>query len=435
MIAHHEIERAVLALVVQHQDGATLDRLDGDLFDAKPHRALYDALLGLHLAEMPFDEPTLITALQRERQLANAGGKAGISALYYHDTALRSNLDAYLTQLRDATARRQLADGLLRLAREAETSEDSLDALVARIETGVLERTRRHAGEAIYVDANTMVVDAMGLIDAAAKRGDGLVGIDTGIPALNELIGGWEPGTLTVLMGAPGVGKTALWLQSALHVALRWPIAMVQLEMTPAKLGIRALASQSRVSFRRLRRGAGLTEGDYQRLSDQLGRIANRQIMIAPRGISTWKEIKGYFRRCVIDHNAKALWLDNVKIVSVPSARSDLERFTTVFREMKLMAHELNVPIIAIHHLHRPEREGARPTLQSGYGASSVEQDADNVLALWRPDADAEEEVEILPLKTRDDHARSIVLRWIGDQQRFDEFKPDVQPVAELPYN
>ena len=432
MIANHEIERAVLALIVQHQDASTLERLDGDLFDAKQHRTLYDTLLSLHLAELPFDEPTLVTALTRERVLADAGGKAGVSALYYHDTAHRANLDAYLAQLRDASARRYLADGLLALAREAETSEDSLDALTARIETAVLDRTRRHAGAAVYIDAATMASDAIQLIDAASKRGDGLVGLDSGIPALNDLIGGWEPGTLTVLMGDPGVGKTALWLQSALHVSRSWPIAMVQLEMTPAKMGIRALANQAGISFRRLRRGDNLTEGDYKSLSEQLGNLALRRIMLAPRGINEWKDIKGFWRRCVIDHEARALFLDNVKIVSMPRAKNDLDRFTTIFREMKLMAHELNVPIIAIHHLHRPDRPGSRPTLQSGYGASSIEQDADNVLALWRPDAEAEEEIEILPLKTRDDLARPQVLRWQGEYQRFGTFKPDT---PTLPYN
>jgi replicative DNA helicase len=228
-------------------------------------------------------------------------------------------------------------------------------------------------------------------------------------------------------MGSPGVGKTALWLQSALHVARRYPVAMVQLEMTPAKMGMRALASMARVSFKRMRRGADLSQRDWQNLSESLGQLAGRSLLLAPNGVDTLNDIKGFFRRCVIDHGVRALFLDNLKIVNVPDAKGDLERFNRVTRELKLLARALDVPIVAIHHMHRMV-EGSRPSLTSGYGSSSVEQDADNVLALWRPDQQLDDEVELLPLKTRDDWAKAKPLRWVGDQQRYETMHPSPPP-------
>jgi replicative DNA helicase len=429
MAAIHEIERAVLALIVQHQRLDLFDRLDAGHFDAVTNRTIFTALRQVAGSGRACDEPSLVAHLERTSKLLDAGGRAGVTALYYHDTALLANLDAYVADLNAARLRSELSAALTRFAREVEAAGGNLLELAEQVEAGVLAVTRR-ASSALdvgFISSAQMVEEAFNLVDAAHKRGDGLVGADTGLRELNEMLGGWESGTFTVLMGSPGVGKTALWLQSALHLARSQPVALVQLEMTPAKMGIRALANDARVSFRRMRRGEELSHRQVERLSGSLGSISARKLFIAPNHLSEWAELRSWFRRMHLDHGAGSLWLDNIKIVGMKGMK-DLDRFQAITRGMKLLSRELNVPVVAIHHMHRLE-EGARPTLTSGYGSSSIEQDADNVIALWRPnEEDAPDEVEILPLKTRDDRSRPVTIRWIGDEQRYETLAPTAAP-------
>jgi replicative DNA helicase len=428
MPAVHDIERALLAVVVQTGQGQLLEGLHAGCFDAEHNRAIYSALRELHEGERPLDEPSLLAQLDRAATLTKAGGRASVTALYYHDTALPASAPSYLRELHEHAARRAVGASLASLSRLVEDPDAGLAAITEKVENELLRLRAGVPGEN-YETATSMMAGAFNLIDLAQKRGDGLVGIDTGLPEINDLLGGWEKGTLTVILGTPGVGKTALWLQSAVHVAARHTIGMVQLEMTAAKMGMRVLAAEARVSFRKLRRGQGLSDRDLQRLSDMAGRIAGRNLLLAPNGVDAWPDVKAFYRRCVIDHGAAALFLDNLKIVSVPGAKTDLERFNTITRELKLLARALDVPIIAIHHMSR-QVAGSKPTLQSGYGSSSVEQDADNVLALWRPDEQLEDEVELLPLKTRDDWAKAKPLLWVGDQQRYTSMLPAEKPAG-----
>lgn len=430
MLANHEIERATLAVAVQHGGDGVMGEVTTHDFDSVQNRTIYIALHRLYSAGTPLDEPSLLAQLQRDEALGDAGGKAGIASLYYHDTALRANLPSYLAQLREAKRRREMSNLLAKLGRDVEQGQKRLAEMFEEVETEVLALTRRVGGESTYISAEEMVTGALSLIDQAYQRGDGLVGYDTGIRGINDIIGGWEAGTFTILMGPPGVGKTALWLQSAIHVAQRAPVALVQLEMTAAKMGMRALTNHSQVSFRKLRRGTGLSERDWSKLSESMGEIAGRQILLAPPGVHEWGDIKSWFRRMHIDHGASMLWLDNLKIIGMPGVKP-LDRFNAITRECKVLSRELGVPVVAIHHLHRLE-EGKTPSLSSGYGSSSIEQDADNVLALWRPDPMAEDEVQVLPLKTRDDRGQRFVLQWIGDEQRYQMPKPDYDPQPML---
>ncbi|MBA2666073.1 MAG: AAA family ATPase [Trueperaceae bacterium] len=420
-----EVERAVLSIIVQHGATSLFDDLTPEHFGHDGNRALFTALAALHRAGRPLDQPTVTDALTGTPALSRVGGVAALALLWFDDSAVAANLPHYRRTMVEAASRRALSLTLATLARAVET-EDDLAALVDRVEREVLERTTRSGASSAFVSSKEMVLDAMALIDAV--REDGLVGFDTGIAELNALFGGWEPGTLNIILGAPGVGKTALWLQSALHVATQAPVALVQLEMTPGKMGLRALANMSRVSFGRMRKN-GLQDRDFQRMSDHLGRLAALPIHIAPSGVETLDEVRAWYRRMYVDHGCRSLWIDNMKLITLADTRvRDLDRFTVITRSLKRLSMELLSPIQTIHHMNRGEDELKAPTLRSGYGSSSIEQDADIVLALWRPIPDAVAEVEVLPLKVRDAFGQAFLLNWIGDQQRYASLSRAAEP-------
>lgn len=132
------------------------------------------------------------------------------------------------------------------------------------------------------------------------------------------------------------------------------------------------------------------------------------------------------------DHNAQSLWIDNLKIIETDKPMRDIERFQHVTRQLKLLGREMNIPVIAIHHLHRLQ-EGEKPTLTSGYGSSSIEQDVDALFSLWQPDPDARYLVQLLAHKTRDDDGAgsAIDLEWRGNHQLFIDNTEKSAPAEE----
>lgn len=416
-----DAERALLAVIVQNPGEVEelLFDLDRSLFAADENRVLYLAVTGLIAEGAPVDLNLLLQRLEARGELQAAGGRSAVTALWYHDTALLSNATAYVAALRDAAARRRIASTLTELAQLAESSDADVAVLLDAVDQRTRALQNAAFGEVGYVSMGDMLTGAMDLIEHAAKRGDGLLGYDTGYPSVNRLIGGWEDGTFTIIQGTPGSGKTAWWLQSALHVARQAPVAMVQLEMTGAKLGMRALANEGKVDLGRMRR-ANLSDRDYSRMSDAMGRLAERELYLAPQHVQTIEGIKHWFRRMHREVGAASLWLDNIKIVETDKPMKDIERFQYVTRQLKLLSREMGVPVIAIHHLHRLG-PNEKPGLSSGYGSSSIEQDVDNLFSLWVPDPDARYLVDLLVHKTRDDGGagESVPFEWRGQHQLF----------------
>lgn len=426
-LTNHDAERALLAVIAQNPTDVDhiLDDLDRSLFSNEENRVLYLALVKMTAAGEPIDLNLLLQRLEASNDLQNAGGRSAVTALWYHDTAVLTNAPAYLTALREASTRRRLANVLSDLTQLVETHDGTASDVLEVVDTELMAITRAALGQAQYITATGMVSGALDLIARARERGDGLLGLDTGFKALNDMIGGWEPGTFTILQGTPGAGKTAFWLQSALHVATQEPVALVQLEMTEAKMGLRALANEGRVDLGRMRR-ANLSDRDYHRLSEAMGRIGTREVYIAPPHVQTIERIRTWFKRMHRELGCTSLWIDNIKIVETDKPMRDIERFQYVTRSLKLLAREMDIPVIAIHHLHRLA-EGEKPSLTSGYGSSSVEQDVDALFSLWQPDPDARYLVQLLAHKTRDDAGAgtSVDFEWRGNHQRFVENTPD----------
>lgn len=416
-----DAERAMLAILVKYPEEArsVFDELDRNLFGAAENRHIYRAITELAADGYAYDQPLVTQHLEDAGHLTEAGGRAGIASLWYHEDAVLSNAESYLRKMQEAAARRRIATTLTEIVRIAEEDDLPIPAILDRLNDGAKALINRNLGPTEYVGIDQAVVDALDLIAAAGKRGDGLLGYDTGFPTLNKTIGGWENGTFTIIQGAPGTGKTAFWLQTALAVAAQAPVAMVQLEMTAPKLALRALASDGRVNYGRLRR-ANLSDTDWSKISDSMSRLTARQVLIAPPSVQSITAIKHWFRRMHLEHGATSLWIDNVKIVEVDDKRMrDIDRIQSVTRQLKLLSREMDVPVIAIHHLHRLEK-GERPTLHSGYGSSSIEQDVDNLFSLWLPSADDRTCIELVAHKTRDDEPDKVIaLQWTGNIQRF----------------
>lgn len=415
-----QIERGFLSIVAATPGawGSVRDRITADHFTDDRYRALFGAMEPLAERGM-IDEAMLLERLETSGRIGAAGGVATVQSVL-SGRAQRDMLEHYVAEMEQHYARRVIERALFRAQRMLDESEpDSFTETAQEIEQLLMRALRSPNGQFEAVTGSQALTDALEMMQRAKDSVDGLLGYSTGLECLDRMLGGLEPGTFTILLGPPGVGKTALWQQIALKVSRHIPVGLVELEMTPAQLAMRALASLSQVSFHKIRR-ATLREDEMAKVSESMGVYELLPIHIAPDGVQSLSQLKVWARRAVFESGIGALFVDNLKIVDVPG-KEERQRIDTVTRELKLLSRELGIPVFAIHHIHRL-KPGQRPTLTSGFGSSGAEQDADNLLALWNPDPDGGPfDMRLEGLKVRNDRPGIARLSFNGAWMRFTE--------------
>lgn len=396
--------------------------LRADIFRAmKPHKALDQALV---LAE-----------LERVGKLEAVGGRARVAAFAFNTSASSAYTERYIADLEKAMARRASVPLLKELVRMSENSEVETPAFFDRLERNVLSLTRSlrpPREESVMVER---VGDAFKHIDERMRLGNGLAGIDTGLDELNRLFSGLELGAFTVILGLPAAGKTALWLQMATHVArTHSPVAMVELEMSDARIALRQLTNQGRVDYGGMTTGR-LNDHEYQKLADAAQQLINlpNEMYVAGRHIRSISDIERWFRAKHADSGVQTLWIDNIKIVEGLPGQSELERFNTITRSLKLLAADLNIHICAIHHIRKLPEHRKKITLDDAYGSSSIRQDADNILLMHTTDLKGV--IELESGKSREvEGGHTAEVEFIGKYQRFEPFIPTSEPEPAYAY-
>lgn len=414
MNAPSQTETAILALALQAPDLAHhIDALGPEHFQDAKNRTVFTAWKKRRTGD---------AALLAD-ELAGRVDSAYLASLRFFQ-AESAHLDAYLAELRSAKRRRDYLQTLRELTREAESGAEGIDDLMAQHEARLLKLTREASDYSESTQAER-IAEAFDHINAAYERRTGLMGIDTGLAALNDLYGGWVAGTYNIILGVPGAGKTALWLQSALQVARAdSPVAMVQLEMTETQLSLRQIANSASVALDRIQRGQ-LSDRDFERLADSAGGLSSlpHEIFMLDGAVERWDDIARWFRRKHADEGCKTLWIDNLKLVEGLHGQSELERFQYVSRSCKKLTRELNVAIIAIHHVTKiPESRDIE--VNDAYGSSAFRQDADNIL-LMNLDRDDECRIWLESGKARNGirgAKRPVIFN--GALQRFEPERP-----------
>lgn len=374
----NDIEAATLALAVQVPDlnPIIISQLEAGYFQEPKHKIIFNALKAVKKA----DYTLLLDELKQTNRLREAGDTAYITSLKFMPVE-SANCNEYLKKLIDNTRHRNYLATLRQLTKNAETYQGEIDDMFAEHEAVLLKHTRQTSG---FTESTQQqrISGAFDYVNQAYERGGDLIGIDTGLKELNDLTGGWIPGTFNIILAVPGAGKTALWLQSALNVARSSSnVAMVQLEMTDIQIGLRQLSSTSHVGIDRLQRGL-LKDGDFQRLADAASRLTSMKydIYTLDGRFSSWRDIERWYRQKHTDDNCQTLWIDNLKLVE-GVGREEKERFQFISRQCKLLAKELNISVIAIHHVTKVI-VGKPVTVNDAYGSSAFRQDADFVLVM-----------------------------------------------------
>ena len=406
-------ETALLAAVILDPTnmGKVVDLVSADDFGDPDFGAMFEGLRTLHDAGLPIGDPKVFLP---ELQRANVPVDA---ALVYRliQEGTPANARYYAKQIRRCEMlRRHYRIGWDLLERTTATDADPAD-IGQWLESRLATIGQRVADPPRQLDevAGEIIADLRDR-DSAAPRG-----IMTGLIRHDETTGGWQPGELVILAARPGVGKTALALQVAMHNAMRHrPVLFVSLEMRDRELVTRVLCGRSRVDSRLLRAG-DVTPSDLQDLERASTEVDGVPLRIWAPPTATLPLIRAVAKRERVASGLALLAVDYIGLVQPDDrTRPRHEQVAAVSAGLKRLAKELVVPVLALCQLNR-EADRTEPRLAHLRESGAIEQDADLITFLHRPDSDAR--TTLIVAKHRHGETGKMELAWLPEETRFDD--------------
>ena len=356
------------------------------------HQSIYDAVCDLYVRGAPVDAVTVADELGRRGDLARTGGTPYLHTLVSSvPTAANASYYAAIVAER-ATLRRLIEAGtrIVQLGYTAATGgARDVDEAVDRAQAAIYEATERRSSEE-FVRLEEILQQTLTEIDAIGNRSGGLIGVPTGFRDLDDYTNGLHPGQLIIVAARPAVGKSTLALDFARCAAIRHQMTSIvfSLEMSRSELTMRLLAAEAKVALKSMRSGT-MSDEDWTRLARKIGEIAEAPLFLDDSPNLTLMEIRAKARRLKQRHDLRLLVVDYLQLMSAARrVENRQQEVADMSRSLKLLAKELEIPIIAVSQLNRnPEqRQDKRPQLSDLRESGAIEMDADVVILLHRED-------------------------------------------------
>jgi replicative DNA helicase len=432
-----EAERSILGAVLldNYALNAAVQILRSEDFFLSQHRHIFERMVQLSEKQLAIDTITLMEDLSRRGELEAAGGVAYLSQLA--DGLPRvTNVDHYARIVKEKSILRGLIHSTAAIQEQAFASGDDADVILDRAESRIfqLAEDRVKAG---LIGVKDLVKDGFERLEKIFSEGRRITGLATGYSGLDNETAGLQPSELIILAARPSMGKTALALNIAENVGLRQrePVAIFSLEMSKESLLLRLLASEARVDAHKFRTGH-MSRDDWGKITGALASLGEAPIWIDDSASSTVLEMGAKARRLKRDRGLSLMIVDYLQLV-VPTGggrqTNRQEEVSGMSRALKGLAKELKVPIIVLSQLTRaPEREDRKPQLADLRESGAIEQDADVVLFINRPNfykTDLPEEdrakAELIIAKQRNGPTGTLNFVFLARHTRFEEAAPD----------
>ncbi len=424
-----DAERSVLGGMMISKDAIAdvVEVLRGADFYRPAHELVYEAVLDLYGRGEPADAITVADELTKRGELARIGGAPYLHTLI-STVPTAANAGYYARIVRERAILRRLVEAGTRITQLGYASDGGdVDELVNTAQAEVYAVTERRSSED-YLPLSEIIGGTDDEIEAAGHRGEGMIGIPTGFADLDRLTNGLHPGQMIVIAARPAVGKSTLGLDAARAAAIKHHLTTVifSLEMSRNEITMRLLSAEAQVHLQKLRTGQ-MGEADWSKLASTMGKISEAPLFIDDSPNMSLMEIRAKCRRLKQRHDLKLVIIDYLQLMSsgkrVESRQQEVSEFS---RALKLLAKELEVPVIAISQLNRgPEqRQDKKPMLSDLRESGSIEQDADMVILLHREDAYEKEspragEADFIVAKHRNGPTDTITVAFQGHYARF----------------
>lgn len=439
-----ELEEAVLGalLLDQKVQSEIIDFLHPEMFYTDAHQRIYRVIKEIFGTTDPIDMLTVTNALKKAGELDMVGGAYYIAQLTRR-VGSAANIEYHARIILQKYIQRRLIEISAEISTEAfEDSADVFD-LLDKAEQKLFSVSENNLRRE-HADMRTLVADALENIEKASKSDGSYQGVPSGFTEVDRITAGWQKSDLVVLAARPGMGKTAFVLSMARNIAVDYkrPVAVFSLEMTGVQLVTRLIASETRLSAEKLKRG-DLRNDEWQQLHTRLQNLIDAPLYIDDTPALTIFELRAKARRMKQQYDIQLIVIDYIQLMQGGSDKGNREQeISTISRSMKSLAKELNVPIIALSQLNRSvETRGGlkKPLLSDLRESGAIEQDADMVLFIYRPeyygmeyfDDDAPDEkkipakgmAELIVAKHRNGALANIKLRFIAQFAQFADFE------------
>jgi replicative DNA helicase len=447
-VSHAELERASerLSAVVPPQNleaeesvlgamllspvavGTVSEILDASAFYRESHAKIYRAALALWGKGEPVDAITLADELDGRAELEEVGGQARVAELAALVPAA-SNVEHYARIVKEMATLRGLIRAGQEIVRLGQEREGEVTDLVDRAEQIVFELGQQKV-TSDFSHIQVLLKESFERITHLYEAGAEITGVPTGYKELDLLTSGFQPGNLVILAARPSMGKSGLGLCMAANLGVRHqtPVALFTLEMSKAEVTQRMMCSEAKVESQRLRTGR-LAPDDWPRLTAACDRLMKAPIYVDDAGATTIMELRSKARRLKSrEPGLGMIIVDYLQLMaSDRNVESRVQEVSQISRALKVLARELEVPILAMSQLSRAveQRHDKRPILSDLRDSGSIEQDADLVMFIYRDEyylgeeSDQQGIAEIILAKHRNGPTGMVKLSWLRRYAKF----------------
>ena len=433
-----DIEKAVIGALLIDKDAYTVvcEMLYPESFYEPRNQMVYSAIRDLSLAERPVDVLTVTEQLAKNGQLEEVGGPAYIAEISSR-VASSAHIEYHARIIAQKFLARQLISFTSNIQTKAFDETIDVDELMQEAEGSLFELSQKNMKKD-YTQVDPVIKNAIEMISKAAANKDGLTGVPTGYHKLDDITSGWQASDLVIIAGRPAMGKTSFALSLAKNIAAdaNVPIAFFSLEMSNVQLVNRLISNVCEIQGSHLQSGQ-LQPDEWDRLDKRINSLYGAPLYVDDTpGLSVF-ELRTKARRLVHDHGVKIIMIDYLQLMNANGMRfsSRQEEVSTISRSLKGLAKELDIPILALSQLNRGVEsreglEGKRPQLSDLRESGAIEQDADMVLFVHRPEyyhiyqddngRDLHGMAQIIIAKHRKGATGDVLLTFRGEYTRFE---------------
>ena len=435
-----DLEQSILGALMLEKDALTevIDILKPKSFYEEAHQEIYQAIVQLFNHAAPIDLRTVVNQLRKNGKLELVGGSYYLASLTTRVSSA-ANIEFHARSVLEYAIKRELIAIATTVHKKA--YEDTMDVftLLDHTEQGLFEITETHIRKN-YADMRSLLGEAFKELEVKRTRKDGLTGIPSGFTALDRLTSGWQNSDLVIVAARPGMGKTAFMLSALRNAAVDhgYPVAIFSLEMASLQLVNRLIAAEAELESEKIKKGT-LADHEWQQMIHKTAKISQAPIYIDDTPALSIFELRAKCRRLKAKHDVQLIVIDYLQLMTGDPSKGSGNReqeIAAISRALKSLAKELDVPIIAPSQLSRAvETRGGskRPLLSDLRESGSIEQDADMVLFLYRPEyyGITEDEAgnttqgltEVIVAKHRNGSLDNVNLKFIGKYTKFTDLE------------